>query len=111
MRQLMGHTGGLRDSVAISMLTNEPTAPLTDAQMLAYYETIDDVDFAPGTSWSYNNGGYLLLTAAIERLTGQTLDEVLRTRIFQPLGMNDSLLRRWERDFVPNSATLHMVNT
>ncbi|MGI9170419.1 MAG: serine hydrolase domain-containing protein, partial [Caulobacteraceae bacterium] len=110
MRRLMGHTGGLRDSVAISMLTNGPAAPLTDAQMRAYYATIDDVDFAPGTAWSYNNGGYLLLTAVIERLAGRTLDEVLRTCIFQPLGMNDTLLRRWEREFVPNSATLHMID-
>ena len=53
----------------------------------------------------------MLLTAAIERLTGQSLDEVLRTRIFQPLGMNDTMLRRWDTDFVPNSATLHMVNS
>lgn len=107
MRQLMGHTGGLRDAMALSMTINGPRAPLTDAQLVALYETIDDVEFQPGTSWSYNNGGYVLLTAAIERIAGESLGELLRKRIFEPLGMYDTLLRRWDTDFVPNSATLH----
>jgi D-aminopeptidase len=107
MRQLMGHTAGLRDAMALSMTINGPRARLTDAQLVACYETIDDVEFQPGTSWSYNNGGYVLLTAAIERIAGESLDALLRTRIFEPLGMYDTLLRRWDTDFVPNSATLH----
>ncbi|HWK36807.1 serine hydrolase domain-containing protein [Sphingomonas sp.] len=107
MRQLMGHTSGIRDAMAVSMLTNGTGVPVGDADLLRYYQTIADVDFAPGTSWSYNNGGYVLLTAAIERITGETLDDVLRTRIFEPVGMFDTRLRRWDTDFVPNSATLH----
>jgi D-aminopeptidase len=107
LRQLMGHTSGLRDAMALSLTINGPRAPLTDAQMVACYESIDDIEFQPGTSWSYNNGGYVLLTAAIERIAGESLDTLLRTRIFEPLGMNDTLLRRWDTDFVPNSATLH----
>lgn len=110
MRQLMGHIGGLRDMFSVTLLTNGMATPVTDREMVAYCETIDDVDFAPGTAWSYNNGGYQLLTTAIERLSGQSLDVVLQERIFQPLGMNDTMLRRWERDFVPNSATLHMID-
>jgi D-aminopeptidase len=111
MRQLMGHTSGLRDVFGISMILHGPGVRVTDQQLLEYYRTIDDVDFAPETEWSYNNGGYVLLTAAIERLAGQPLDEVLRTRIFQPLGMNDTMLRREDTGFVRNSATLHMVNS
>lgn len=110
VRQLMGHTSGLRDIFGISMILHGPGIRITDQQMLDYYRTIDDVEFAPGTGWSYNNGGYVLLTAVIERLTGQPLDEVFRTRIFQPLGMDATMLRRWDSDFVPNSATLHMMN-
>src|SRR6185503_9399615 len=68
---------------------------------------IDDVSAAPGTTWSYNNGGYLKLSVAIERITGESLENVLRKRIFEPAGMHDTLLRRWDTDFVPNSATLH----
>jgi D-aminopeptidase len=106
-RQLMGHTSGLRDAMAVSLVINGAQAATTDAQLLALYETIDDVEFGPGTSWSYNNGGYVLLTAAIEAIAGASLDTLLRERIFVPLGMYDTLLRRWDTNFLPNSATLH----
>lgn len=108
MRQLMGHVSGLRDVFDLSMQLQGAGRTLTDRQMLAFYETIDDIDFEPETNWSYNNGGYLMLSAAIERITDETLDDVLRKRIFAPIGMIDTLLRRWDGDFVPNSATLHM---
>lgn len=107
MRQLMGHVSGIRDLLSVSLVTNGVSCPVSDREMLAYYRTIEDVDFEPGTRWSYNNGGYTLLTAAIESITGQTLDEVLRERIFEPVGLNDTLLRRWDDDLVPNSAALH----
>lgn len=107
MRQLMGHTSGTRDAMALSMVTNGAAVPVSDVDLLQYYQTVGDVDFAPGTSWSYNNGGYVLLTAAIERLAGEPLDDVLRKRIFEPVGMFDTLLRRRDTDFVANSATLH----
>ncbi|TCM12845.1 CubicO group peptidase (beta-lactamase class C family) [Novosphingobium sp. PhB165] len=107
MRQLMGHTSGIRDAMTVSMLTNGAPTKVTDADLLAYYQAIEDVDFAPETSWSYNNGGYVLLTAAIERITGETLDTVLRKRIFEPIGMYDTILRRWDDGFVSNSAALH----
>ena len=32
----------------------------------------------------------------------------MRERIFEPLGMNETCIRRWDTDFMPNSATLHM---
>ncbi|MCJ2184101.1 beta-lactamase family protein [Novosphingobium sp. 1949] len=110
MRQLMGHTSGLRDMLSVTMFSNGTGAPVSDAQMVEYYRTIDDVDFAPQTDWSYNNGAYMLLTAAIERLSEQPLETVLRDRIFLPIGMNDTLLRRWDTDFVGNSAMLHMID-
>jgi hypothetical protein len=72
------------------------------------YRDIDDVNAAPGAAWIYNNGGWSILTAIIERITGQSLEDVLRERVFEPIGMVDTLLRRFDTDFVPNSATLHM---
>lgn len=110
MRRLLGHTSGLRDVVQISMFMHGMEPRITDAEMLDYYRTIDDVDFAPGESWSYNNGGYLLITAAIERITGQSLDEVLSRKIFRRLGMYDTQLHRWDSEFLPNTAALHMID-
>lgn len=104
---LMSHISGVRDPFWLTMAMHGVDRPVTDKQMLAYYETIDDVDFEPGTRWRYNNGGYVLLTAAIEKISGQPLEHVLRERIFTPAGMRDTMLRRWDSDFAPNSAALH----
>lgn len=107
MRQLMSHSSGIRDPLWITLAMHGPNRPVTDHEMLAYYATVEDADFEPDTHWSYNNGGYALLSAAIEGIAGRPLEEVLRDRIFVPVGMHDTLLRRWDSDFVPNSATLH----
>jgi len=107
MRQLMGHVSGLRDAYDISWLFSGTGCPVSSAELLSLYETIDDVDATPGRSWSYNNGGYLILSSVIERISGKSLEDVLRERLFVPTGMSDTMLRRWDTDFIPNSATLH----
>src|SRR5882757_781045 len=53
------------------------------------------LDFSPGTAWNYSVSidvlGYL-----VEKLSGVRFGEFLRTRLFEPLGMNDtaSMCRR-----------------
>ncbi len=48
-------------------------------------------EFPPGTTYSYNNAGYNTVGAIIERASGMPLEDFLRTRIYQPLGMGDTL--------------------
>jgi CubicO group peptidase (beta-lactamase class C family) len=47
------------------------------------------LDFSPGTAWNYSVSidvlGYL-----VERLSGVSFGEFLRTRLFEPLGMHDT---------------------
>ena len=108
--QLMGNIGGLRDSHDLFWKFSGPAAQIAVEDVLSFYRDVDDVNFPPGTSWSYNNGGFVLLTAAIERIAGNALEDVLREFIFEPVGMHDTLLRRLNTDFVPGSASMHMVN-
>ena len=111
MRQLMGNTGGLRDVFDISWQLSGTGWSVSSQDLLALYRDFDDVNSAPGTAWIYNNGGFLILTAVIERITGRPLEEVLGETVFEPTGMVSTLLRRFDSDFVPNSATLHMTNS
>jgi D-aminopeptidase len=109
MRQLMGNISGLRDACDVSIQFSGTARPrATSEDLLDFYRTMDDVSAEPGTAWIYNNAGWLLLHMAIERITGQSFEEVMRERVFQPVGMHDTLVRRWDSDFVPNSATPHM---
>jgi D-aminopeptidase len=109
-RQVMGHLSGLRNAVNMVWQFSGTGHAVSADELLSMYQHIDDVNAAPGTTWDYNNGGYLLLSVAIERITGQSLETVLQERIFEPVGMQDTLLRRFDTDFVPNSATLHMTD-
>jgi D-aminopeptidase len=107
--QIMGHTSGLRDAHDINWNFSGTGRPVSSAELLSFYRDIDDVNFAPGTGWSYNNGGFLLLSFAIEQIYGQSLEDVFRERIFDRVGMYDTLLRRVDTGFVPHSATMHMA--
>jgi CubicO group peptidase (beta-lactamase class C family) len=109
MRQLMGNISGLRDVYNFRLQFAGIGGRLTSSsELLQLYQEIDDVNVKPGTAWLYNNGGYLLLSAVVERVGGSSLEEFLRERIFEPVGMHATLLRRWDSSFVPNSATTHM---
>src|SRR3546814_10144807 len=47
-------------------------------------------NFEPGEAWSYSNYGYMLLSLVIEKVSGLSLAEFFRQRIFAPLGMSDT---------------------
>jgi D-aminopeptidase len=110
MRQLMNHTAGLRDAFDLCHLFGGTGHRVTSAELLGYYKDIDNVNAPSGVTWNYNNGGYILLSAAIERIADKPLEDVLYERVFAPIGMADTLLRRFDTDFVPNSATPHMIS-
>ena len=49
-----------------------------------------DLQFEPGAQFAYNNSGYHLLGAIIEKVTGKTYAECLKERILDPVGMSKS---------------------
>ncbi|HEX7296588.1 MAG TPA: serine hydrolase domain-containing protein, partial [Pyrinomonadaceae bacterium] len=49
-----------------------------------------NLEFEPGSKFLYNNSGYFLLGAIIERVTGKRYEQVLRENIFDPLGMKNT---------------------
>lgn len=50
------------------------------------------LEFSPGTSWNYSVATDVL-GAVVERVSGTTLDEFFRLRIFEPLGMPDTFFQ------------------
>lgn len=49
-----------------------------------------NLEFEPGTKFSYNNSGYFILGAIIEQVTGKSYEAVLTEKILVPLGMADT---------------------
>ena len=59
--------------------------------------------FAPGEKDVYSNSNYILLGAIIEKVSGSSYGEFIRTQIFEPLGMKDSYYDD-SREIVPGRA-------
>ncbi len=61
-----------------------------------------NINFQPGTRFAYSGEGIELLQQVVETVTGKPLEELMRQRIFQPLGMTRSSMmwqERFESDY------------
>lgn len=108
MRHLLGHTSGLPDACDIRFrLAGFEGGPTTCGEILSLYREMGELESEPGTRWRYNNGGYMIISEVIERVAGKRLEDFLNDNVFVPIGMWDTVVRRWDTDFLPNSATPH----
>jgi D-alanyl-D-alanine carboxypeptidase len=61
------------------------------------------LDFPPGEKWRYSNTGYVLLGILVNKETGKFYGDLLRERIFAPIGMESARVFT-EDAIVPNRA-------
>jgi CubicO group peptidase (beta-lactamase class C family) len=99
VRHLLTHTSGIPDYADSTL---DYRRDYTEADLLHLAEGLP-LAFPPGTRWSYSNTGYVLLGIIIHRVTGSFYGDVLRERIFRPLGMRTARIIS-EADIVPNRA-------
>ncbi len=89
LRHLLSHTSGMLDYE--DLMATPYDGQIRDAGVLALLEKQDRLYFPPGSDYRYSNSGYALLALVVERASGMGFPDFLRTRIFEPLGMHDSL--------------------
>jgi CubicO group peptidase (beta-lactamase class C family) len=90
IHHLLSHTGGLIDIPQVPGLEwNKERLGHTRQEMLDYFKS-RDLRFKPGTDFHYSNFGYYLLSVILEKVTGQSYEELLSEKIFIPAGMNNS---------------------
>lgn len=95
LRMLLNHTSGIPEWV--SQTTDEATA--ADPSTVWDIETVLDLAaaqapyFPPGEGYMYSNTDYTLLGMIIEQATGQSWREQVRSRILEPLGLEDTVVR------------------
>jgi CubicO group peptidase (beta-lactamase class C family) len=94
LRQLMSHSAGFRGGTwpwrDQEWQPFEPPGWEQLAAMLPYTE----VQFAPGSRYSYSNPGIVYLGQVIERLTGEDFEVYVDKNILRPLGMHASYFDR-----------------
>jgi CubicO group peptidase (beta-lactamase class C family) len=115
IRNLLNHTGGLPDYEDL-METVEtprnswvwsPERQIQDEQVLKLLEQESKGKFAPGTSWSYSNSGYVVLGLIVAKASGQSYGDFLHARIFAPLHMNHTVVYQKGKNEVANRAFGH----
>lgn len=95
IEQLLGHTSGIGDYLDEDeeLDFNDYLMPVpvyelaTTEQYLAVLDGHEQ-KFAPGTSFSYSNGGYVVLALLAERASGVPFHDLVRQRVCTPAGMN-----------------------
>lgn len=84
------HTSGLPDMVPNNLELRKMHAPLDQFIEGAIRDTVPL--FPPGTSFSYQSMGTLMVAALVQKLTGLTIHEFLRREVFEPLEMKSTAL-------------------
>jgi CubicO group peptidase (beta-lactamase class C family) len=89
IRHLLTHTSGVADFE--DLIPPGTTEQLRDADVLRLLQAENRGYFPPGASYRYSNSGYVLLGLIAARAAGEDFAQVLRNRIFLPLGMRTSV--------------------
>jgi CubicO group peptidase (beta-lactamase class C family) len=90
IHHLLTHTSGIPSYTSQpGFLQNVSRNPYKVADFVKQYAS-GNLEFEPGTKYSYNNSGYFLLGAIVERVTGKTYEQALKEMIFDKVGMKNS---------------------
>lgn len=87
VRHLLTHTSGLPDMLPENEALRTRHAPLKEFVAIACKTPLL---FAPGTRTAYQSSGILLAGEIVERVSGRSLADFLKSEVFTPLGMKST---------------------
>lgn len=99
LRHLLTHTSGLSNDIYTRINMRQD---YTEDELVKEIAATP-LDFQPGEKWNYSNPGYVMLGIIIRKATGTFYGDLLREKIFTPLGMTTARIIS-EEDIVPNRA-------
>ncbi len=112
-RQLVGHLSGIRH------LRRDPDPEKDEFfDRKTYCKNVtegvnrfqaDPLEFAPGTKFGYSSKGFVLLSAMLERTSGQEFLDLLQKEVFGPLGMANTGADD-NRRIVPNRSRFYSLD-
>jgi D-alanyl-D-alanine carboxypeptidase len=96
IEHLLTHTSGIPSYTGKPGFVAKAMMDISVGEMVDSFKN-DPLEFEPGTSYKYNNSGYFLLGAIIEKVSGETYANYVAKRIFLPLGMSNTAYEGHER--------------
>lgn len=89
IEHLLTHTSGIQSYTDIPRWRGMLREDLSLTALIDAFKN-EPMVFEPGERWRYNNSGYVLLGAVIEKVGGKSYADAVRERICVPLGMADT---------------------
>ena len=93
IRNLLAHTSGLADYVELPVFAEivgagEPLPPEEVLELIAD----ERLEFPPGSRYDYSDSDNIVLGFIIEAVTGRSFEQELRSRLIEPLGLDQTTL-------------------
>lgn len=96
IEHLLTHTSGIKSYTSMPEWLSKWRTDMSLGSLIDMFKN-QPMDFKPDERWLYDNSGYILLGAIIEKASGESYEEFIEKKIFEPLGMKDSYYDRTER--------------
>ncbi|MCE0499700.1 MAG: beta-lactamase family protein [Methylacidiphilales bacterium] len=87
LSQVLSHQAGLAENLKWWSLSK--TGSLTEQRLAAAHQALTSPLYAPGT-YHYANTDYVVVGAILEKIGGKPWEDLIRERLFQPLGMDSA---------------------
>ncbi len=109
IEHLLTHTSGIKSYTGLPEWLPLWRKDMTMKELIDLFKD-KPLEFAPGAGWNYNNSGFVLLGAIIEKITGQSYGDFVEKNIFAPLGMKQSFYDNTQR-IIPRRAAGYSRNS
>jgi len=91
IRQLAGHTAGIRGYRGTEYGLNKP---YSIKQSIDIFKD-DDLLFEPGTEYLYNSYDWVLISLAMQEVSGIPFEEYIKERVLNPLGLRNTFAENY----------------
>jgi CubicO group peptidase (beta-lactamase class C family) len=89
LAQLLSHRGSITPNGPLNDM-GKPESTTAQRRELIHRILKTPPAFEVGSKFQYSNAGYALAAAMVEKVTGKSWEELIKTRLFEPLGMTSA---------------------
>ena len=90
IHHLLTHRSGIPNYTSIPYVWSDSLINRYSSQEVVEKFCSGDLEFRPGSRYSYNNSGYFILSVILEKVSNKPFDELLQEKILEPLNMHNT---------------------
>jgi len=108
IRHCFHHSSGLRDYMDLLKFSGKSKDMVFDNK--AAFDLLQkqkELTIVPGSDYRYSYSNYMVLALIVERISGKSLGEFAKQKIFNPLGMTNTFFYEDRKQVIKNRALLY----